>query len=329
MLLPINTEEDESGPTIWEDKLILSSNRRGGCGGYDIYSFDLCGPVFVDGQVEAQGWVMPLKGKIELIDSDGKIQMETSTDDSGRFSFNVTPKEKYNIRYTNDCMPEFPLLQPIEAPCSDTTTVRLVVKISLPEEMNQFSFEKYNVPFFVSGYYIPNTTENLESLRLKFNYNLLGTSDTTHYIENPGTKYDQYASVVEQALSDAVDFILKKCEYLRGACATGNETISITVSGYADPRLLSDLARYDGSSIDDPDVNIKVMRGEPMTNELLSSLRAYYTMKQLIMILEKKDNYEDIKERINWQIEGKGIDEESSLANEFKRRVDIKIQIKL
>ena len=48
---PINTQFDEMGPAIWGDSLIFASNRIGGCGGYDLYTMNLCSQVLVQGTV--------------------------------------------------------------------------------------------------------------------------------------------------------------------------------------------------------------------------------------------------------------------------------------
>ncbi len=331
---PINTEADETGPTIWKDKLFLSSERRGGCGGFDIYKFDYCGQIFLHGQVYADS-DLPKKGKLELTyQNAGTLEINDKqeriiipVDNDGSYMMTLQPFQDYTIKYTNPCIPEFDFTKTFTAPCSDTTTVKMILDIPMPESFTDFTFEHYNVPFFVSGYYMPNTMNNLEALRLKFAYNMLGNDDSTTYIENPGSEYDQYTDDVERALVEAVDFILKKIEFLQGECARGDEVLTISVIGFADPRPISDNAKYIGSSIQDMSFGLQVDRGEIMDNELLSLLRAYYTAKYLHNHLRQNDKYNIMKNRLLWKISGNGIDERDTLANELKRRVYIKITI--
>jgi hypothetical protein len=331
---PINTEFDETGPTVWRDKLFLSSERRGGCGGFDLYRFDYCGPIYLHGQVYADN-NLPKKGKLELTyEQAGRLELSNKeeqiivpVDNDGSYMMILQPFQDYIIKYSNPCIPEFDFVKRFTAPCSDTTTVKMILDVPMPDKFTDFTFEHYNVPFFVSGYYMPNTINNLEALRLKFNYNMIGNDDSTTYIENPGNEYDQYTDDVERALDDAVNFILNKIEFLQGECARGDEVLTISVIGFADPRPISGNAKYNGSSIHDLSFGLKVDRGARMDNELLSLLRAYYTARHLHNILRQNNEYRNMEGRLLWKISGKGVDERDTLTDELKRRVYIKINI--
>lgn len=325
---PINTEADETGPTIWRDKLIIASNRRGGCGSYDIYNFDLCGPAILTGTVTAQSDEMALDGIVELFDENDKPIEEIPVKPGDSFKFKVKPKRNYTLRYKNPCLSEKYYEYKINVPCSDTSVIKIVADIQLPNLTENFMFEEYDVPFFVSGYYQPNTDNNLESLRLKFAYNLIGNNDSTKYIENPGNDYDKYAKTVEKALDKAKDFILNKMDVLNGECSVGIQKIKVTITGYADPRPLSEAAKFSDLTINDEDLNFHVDRGTQMTNKLLSELRAYYTAKYLIEHLQNEVKYTDKKESIEWQVQGLGVNEDKKIKdNREKRRVSIKIEL--
>ena len=56
---------------------------------------------------------------------------------------------------------------------------------------------------------LPNTTDNLQDLRLKFAYNLVGSADSTSYIERPGEEYDGFAKVVDEGSC-------RRCEFYPG-----------------------------------------------------------------------------------------------------------------
>ena len=324
---PINTEFDETGPAVWHGKLILSSKRRGGCGGYDIYAFDNCGPVIMEGNIENNSAPVSLKGRFEILLPNGDIVETQPVNENGSFRFPLSPFETYTLRYVNDCIPDAELLQDVEVPCSDTSVVKLVLNLPMPAEMNVFFLEKKNVPFFVTGYYLPNTSENLDALRLKFSYNLIGNNDSTRYIERPGKDYDEYARVVDSTLKEAEEFILKKAKYLLGDCLSSEAKLKIKVNGYADPRPLPKSSKYDGVEIDDLDFNVQVSRGKIMDNRLLSILRAYYTAKELQKRLQKNDDFNDIRDRVVWEVSGRGIDKQESLPNQFRRCVSLELGI--
>lgn len=328
MSFPVNSEADDTGPAIWRGYLFIASNRRGGCGGKDIYKFPLCGPVIVDGNVESEGNLMPVEGILNVFDEDGNKIDEMEIYEDGKFSFMVEAKRDFVLQYANNCAPDATVQQRISAPCSDSTVVKLVPKFILTGGLNVFNFEEYKVPFFVSGYYYPNTNENLESLRRKFTFNLLGNDEETRYIENPGKKYDKYAPEVEKALDDAMDFLLKIIGSIDESCTgAGDSHIKIEVIGWADPRPISDIARYNDPDIDDKRFGFHVSRGEQMTNDLLSRLRAYYTAKYIESKLKDRDAYRNIETNIKWIIKGQGIDTQEGLSNEHKRRVTIQIGI--
>jgi WD40 repeat protein len=326
MLYPVNTQADDTGPTTIGRKLFLSSNRIGGCGGYDIYAFDLCGPVTIQGRFMANGHAKSENSIsiYEFENEDESIIMEL--DENGEFLYEAEANKKYVVKYVDPCQEEDVIEKIIETPCSDENSVLLLAEIDLSNDLDKFTFTQYEVPFFVSGYYMPNTSENLEALRLQFSYNLLGTSDSTRYIENPSEEYTEFAITIDKAISDAVRFILGKLEYLNGECSSGDEILKIKVTGYADPRPLSNLARYAGSSVHDADFGISVQRGQAMSNQLLSSLRSYNTALLLKNILEKDEEFASLAARIQWQARGLGVDTDPK-PNELQRRVEVSVGI--
>lgn len=323
---PINSEADEIFPLRWLDKILFSSNREGGCGGYDLYMMPYCGPVIAEGVINTNGLISAV-GLLKVFDSLSTEIYKADIGDDGKFKVAVNPYVNYTFEYSNPCLRDGALIKNISVPCSDSSTVKMIMNFDVPKQTDEFSFENYKVPFFVSGYYLPNTTKNLDDLRRKFVYNLLGTSDSTKYIENPGPEYDKYAEIVDSALRDAGDFILKQLEFFKSPCNIGNVKLKILITGYADPRPISDMARYDGPYVDDAHYNLTVQRGTNIDNTILSTLRAYYTTKYLENLIFKRGNYQLFKEKIEWKIEGKGVDDREIVTNELKRHVDIKIGI--
>ncbi len=323
---PINSEGNETGAFINEGNIYVASDRVGGCGKEDIYSFYLCGPVLVKGEIIRQSGNVPISGSVFLLE-DNEIISEKTITENGRFTFNLEAMKDYTVEYNNDCFTEFNPRKALTTPCSDTSAVVMQFNFVLPKMEKEFDFAEYEVPFFVSGYYYPNTDKNLEDLRLKFSYNIFTDEAETRYIENPDTNYDQYTGVVESALNDAYFFVEDVINSVQSECALRNlDSISIKVKGYSDPRQISEYALYMDNDISDEKLNIEVSKGSQMDNKLLSELRAYFTAKYIEQSLKNNPNYSEIENKVNWTIEGMGIDE-SDIENKLKRRVQITIKV--
>ncbi len=328
MPAPYNSEYNEISPVIYNGRMYFASDKPGGCGEYDLFSVPICAPVLLEGKVITGDLQIKPEGTVEIINQDSSVITKTRVASDGTFKLeNIVPYNTYTINYQNECLKEFKANQQFTATCSDTSVIKFVTNFNLPENLQVFTTEKYRVPFFVSGYYYPNTTTNLATLRNRFQYGLLGNNDTTRYIENPGNEYDEYADSVDKALNEATEFILKRLSFLSTSCTDGKERLSVKITGFADPRPLSELAKYDGMDIDDEATKVHVTRGQQMTNELLSSLRAYYTARFIQVYLSKYKSYNENTSRIKWIISGEGVDETNALPNEFRRKVKIDIGV--
>ncbi len=327
MSFPINSDFDEKTPYVMGNKIYLASNRPGGCGGFDIYSFEICGPVMVRGEVLSGASGLPVEGQVALMEVDEKVVEKTEIDETGKFSFNALPEKKYIVRYENDCLKDHSVEKVIESPCSDSSSVLIKVSFELPRIDREYTFEQYNIPFFVSGYYLPNTTENLRNLRARFEQGTIGSDDTTRYIGEPESKYGMYAMIVDSAMNEAVEFILKKLRAMEESCLRRDEQLYITTKGFADPRKIYDNAKYDGPAIDNELLDFHVERGAKVDNLLLSRLRAYFTAIHFQNLLRNKADYQRFKDHIRWKIIGVGIDDNAAKPNELKRRVSVKISL--
>jgi len=323
---PLNSEYNEVNAAVWGDSLFFASDRPGGFGGYDLYRFELCGPVIVSGKINTPDGT-GASGTITTVDVTGKVYAQTPVADNGYFRFNVPSRRYLIVRYESPCVPGRHEKR-ITTPCDEASAVALALEFNVEKKDFVFTFEKYDVPFFVGGYYLPNTTENLEALRLKFSYGLIGNDDSTRYIEKPGAEYNNYAFSVDSALYDAYSFIAERLELLDdGVCTDDNKELTITVTGFSDPRGIYEKARYSATTIDDNAFDFHMERGAPMTNETLSSLRAYFTAKWLQTKIEQLESYRKYKKKILWRTAGKGIDADEEKDDSAKRRVEITIAL--
>ena len=325
---PINTEFDEAGGAIWKNRIYLSSNRRGGCGGKDIYSFQLCGPIMIAGRVKCADQSQILEGKMFLYDENHNVVGYSDVAADGSFRVEAAePNTAYIIDYQNKCYPRKRNVYDFRTPCSDSSVIMVVVDMVMPEKSAEFELTEIEIPFFVTGYYRPNTESNLNALRLGFSYNLYGTNHRTRYIENPKENYDQFVHQVEASLDDVAKYIANMLSVLDNQCLTvGNKgKLHISVLGWADQRGISAGSEYSDENIDDPTFNLQVKKGAKMTNDLLSKLRAYFTAKYFESKLLDEYSREELSNLITWEIRGKGIDV-TEIEDELKRRVTITLQ---
>ncbi|WP_066225401.1 OmpA family protein [Formosa haliotis] len=75
----------------------LSSNREGGMGSDDIYSFEICSQL-IKGTVRDSRTLVPLSfATVQLIDETGKVMQQVMTGEDGMYSFRVKCNSKYNV----------------------------------------------------------------------------------------------------------------------------------------------------------------------------------------------------------------------------------------
>ncbi len=321
---PINSKYDDIGCALIDNSIVLSSNRAGGCGGKDLYQFTMCKPIIYQGNIIAKSSEQPLDGKALLLDRDKNILSEQIVPNSGIFTFALKPNTQYYIRYFNACLPNYVPEQKINSVCSDSMIIKLTSNYILPSNIQSFDFKDYKIPFFVTGYYYPNTVDNLQALRLKFSYNIIGKKENTRYIENPGNIYDGYAIQVEDALNQVISYIVGILDNVKEDCLEKHTNFKIKITGFADSRPISKNSIYNDETINDNKLGINVNDGDNIDNLLLSKLRAYFTYKYINSKLQNISNYSKFKDKINWVIIGKGVaDDEVEQA--LQRKVSIEI----
>ena len=319
---PINTDSDEITPFIHNNQIYYASNRAGGCGGFDLYANELCGKVFLTGQVFDSQNKLPLQGVLNLYDNSGNLISENQIGDNGKFSMNLNPNSSYTLEYYNTCVPLYTPRKSINTPCNEEEITQITLPIELRLESKEYEFQGV-VPFFVSGYYKPNTPNELQNLRLLFANNILGIADSNKYIEYPDAKYDAYSETVQEGLNSLVATIL---EILRNSKSKCNidvyEHIKISIQGFADERGFSDFAKYSGEDITDPILGKVIPRGTKMDNDLLGLLRGYFTYKFIETQLSKDNLYQANSYKIIWDISSGGVttDEDELI---LKRKVKI------
>ena len=330
---PINSEYDDICPFIYFDEIILSSNREGGCGGYDMYKFPLCKPFVITGKVVSESNFVATDGILTVYNSEGQVAAELDIDKKGNYKIENLLRDDYTLIYSNECLSDMEMKQKITIPCSEQSITKYIADFVISKPSESFDFGEYDVPFFVSGYYKPNTTENLKELRLLHTSNILGNSDTTMYIENPDEKYDNYAIEIDKAIENAVDFVVKQLSFSSNLCGKKTKLkIKINITGFTDDRGFSEVARYNGPDINDEQIGFSLSSGTKMSNELLALMRAYFSADELLKRLKTHLIYKANAENVIWNIDigdtnTKKTKQINDKSNELKRKVNLTINI--
>lgn len=329
--VPINSDADEFSPFAYRDSILFASNRPGGCGGFDLYGFDLCGPVQVKGKTLPEGGGgLPVKAQIELRNKQGELEETIMVSPTGEFGFTMPPQSRWELQYSSECLPDYTYTESIFSTCPLYKSDLIEVLIRVPSRVTkskEFDFSEYSLPFFVSGYFKPNTPENLADLRKMFSEVQYGKADSVKYIQNPASVYEEYSLVVDSAIKQAVTYVEKNYS-VTDECIQENVAapqLTISVVGYADPRILSKRAKYAEESIDDAELGFSIRRGEKMDNKRLSELRAYFTAKLIQERLQELPNSDQFLKNVKWSIDGRGSDTTGTTPDELKRRVKVRI----
>ncbi|MGQ9819441.1 MAG: TolB family protein [Candidatus Kapaibacteriales bacterium] len=301
------SQSNEIFPMIINDKLFFASNRREGNGGFDIWYTDLCLPVLLEVNFTELSSIFSSYNKLLVQDENGLLVEEKYLGIETQMVFKLLPEKTYNILIANECNNKKYFERRITTPCSDSTIFKYLITMKIGNVLTK----DFQVPFFVTGYYKPNTSPNLASLRKLFDYKLIGYDDSTRFVEYPGSIYDSLAVEVDSAMNTIVNSIKYFLALFRKNCLPSWKRLLIQITGYADPRPISENARFFEQTIDDQTMNTFIRRGSKIDNFLLSKLRAYFTAKLIENELRKDSVGEYDLSSLIWEIRGGG---ESSFA---------------
>lgn len=317
----INSKFDEKGFAIGnEGEVFYSSNRFAN---YDIFVESRCFDAVVSlnfinkNNVNLNGNLTIKNDLNEIIVSESKIK--------NYIDFELAQDNKYLIEYTNLCYPQLNFKREIYIPCNELKTMEYKFDIIVPEIPTSLDIEEYNIPFFVTGYYYPNTIAGLNNLKLLFKHNRFG-ADSTNYVEEPSGKYETYAIEIEAAFGNINEFLNKKIEEYSSDCDLNDEFIKITIFGYADERRIANGMRYFGPSIIDNSIGLDIKNGAQFDNLQLSKLRAYFTAQEIQTRIEQNSNYKSVASRIIWEVKGKGELIKNNRNMDLARRVSVLIE---
>ena len=273
-------------------QLLLASDRAGGAGGYDIWCAEVpyCISVVADVlllEPERDGSMRSRPGPqvaMEIIDvATGSTVSQGRTDLAGRFAPErcLRAGRSYELRPGNaSCyQAAAPVRFTTPVPSADKAIVPLKVELQRPL-LPEFQVLTDTIPFFVTGYWYPNTPSELERLRGRMVRNELPNAN---FIDMRDYDYDFAAQRVDRWFAHLFSEIENMIVPMLDTCYTGVDTLVISVLGHVDPRGLA-WGRFDESET----VRTQTMTVAPGTvmqkqegNVKLSHLRAYYTMRMI------------------------------------------------
>jgi len=331
----INSDEDELfffAPSS-SDLFYYASARSGGLGGLDIYGGTP--NVFGDGMFHLIVSVLdsnsnrPLPSAVSVIDLErGDTVARLTTNNQTESYEQILPAgRRYRV---------VSRIRDLEARSgevqADANVERNVTLRFGAVELAEFTLGKYNIPFFVTGYYRPNTPQNLENLFPM----LEGPLDEATYIERfkrGSRRYKQYKSYSESIesifgvfVTTMTDDILPK--FNRDALP--GEILDITVTGYADPQP------FVGNYVESEVVSYVDASGAPHTleqnsrigNQELSGLRAWYSAQEIdrLLMASGKPEYAELKSsgRIRYRYVGGGESRDNNNLD-AQRRIHISV----
>ncbi len=285
----INSDEDDlffHAPAK-DREFFLASARRGGYGGLDIYAGTP--NVFGAGMFRMVVRVIdsvsgaPLPSIVTVTDAEtgGVVASFVTNSQADEYAQLLPAGRAYKVEASIREYPPRSALVVSTPPNTEAVTVLRFGPITVAE----FDLGKYNVPFFVTGYYRPNTKQNLAELFGK----LSGPLSQAGYIERfkeqskRHQQYQAYAETVEgifqTVYTAGVDEIFPRFK----AAALPGEALEIRVIGYADPQPIVGVFHEEHrvDFVDASGVAHSVDKGERLDNLKLSGLRAHFSAEYL------------------------------------------------
>ncbi|MBI5646150.1 MAG: PD40 domain-containing protein [Ignavibacteriae bacterium] len=317
---PINTAANDCFAVLSPDRteMLFASDREGGLGGYDIWSADRPTCVRFEGAVR----LVSIGKKGDTIVAPGSnIRMTVKDDATGRV-LDVGSTDARGVYTASSCLrPKTAVTVSSESMNCFTTGNDLHLKVPVPtgtEDMLRGTitlvrqplpvFEPKNdsIPFFVTGYWYPNTTTNLDRMLSEWPK---GRLRNANYIEPDSFNYRQSAVVVEQWFEKLYGDIESMLLPMLDTCYANNDTLVLHVYGYVDPRGLA-WGLYE----DEATARTAEMTIEPGTvmqqqdgNKKLANLRGYYSMMMIDRdMMSRSSRYTDLRKQNRVQLRAHG-----------------------
>ena len=164
-------------------------------------------------------------------------------------------------------------------------------------ELILFDLGEYNVPFFVTGYYRPNTPESLPDLLNRVRGDLKGATYIERFPTNSARhrEYQRYASTIDSIFGSMTDRIVGEIAPAFLKLTEPDEIMELVVTGYVDPQVFSG-TYYEDVQVSFADTNgadHTVRKGDVIENFELSGLRAVYSRDLIQKFLAERASEEN------------------------------------
>ena len=341
---PVNSPSDDCFAFVTSDRqqIYFASNRAGGKGGFDLYVAGFPYRIVLKGSIvladAKQASLLPAaRTPIQIEDEASKEVINVVTNEQGLYETLIQPGKEYKIRIGGaDCYSALPPDRVrVETPFAlDTVVTRdyILPRVVFPK----FELGRFNIPFFITGYYVPNTPENLQrfSDRVARKELDIEPGGKTPYIDPDDEPYRTYADSIQQIFRSVYEKIERQILPLFDKCALEREQLKIEVKGFVDPRGLA-YGVYVDESVETDSMRIEkgsVMQGQS-GNIKLANLRAHYTLRMIDEEMDRRSSvYRELKKqgRVIFSTIGAGIDvsvNPSLMQDPAKRRIDITLSI--
>ncbi len=302
---PINSQYNDCFPMISCDKctFLFSSDRPGGKGGYDLWAIAGYQRVNLAGGVqlrEGDGSLIPGREiAVQIFEGDMQTPfLSLTTDAEGKFSAGLRSCTPYRIvAGTPECFKEANpfTIRPVASKALDTTvTAQLVVERKSAPNIDTY---RDRVPYFVTGYWYPNTANNSKRMKERIANQELKDAK---FIRTDDYKYDEVIPVIEKRFEGIYTTLEEYLRLMHDRCSTRKNPIEITILGYVDTLGLA-WGKYPDETVETHDVKIddgRVLRGAVIEkdeillkqpgNVKLSHLRSYFTYTEIDAEMTKR-----------------------------------------
>jgi hypothetical protein len=275
------------------ERFYLASTRSGGAGGLDIYAGSpniFGGGMFrlrITVTDSTSGERLPAELAIVVEGRDGSFStLATTYDADGEHVVYLPAGQRYQVSAQAK---GYQLRTAVVGATKPNTEASVDLRCG-GIVLASHDLGEYNVPFFVTGYYRPNTTRNLEELTA-----LLGSDlSEAGYIERVprgSSRYRQYARYAKtvESLFAGVASAETRGLFAKLASDGTTDVIEIIVTGYADPQEFS--GRYvepEMIAYHDTTGKLRMLhRGQTIGNLELSGLRAWHSGQHLDDLLSE------------------------------------------
>jgi hypothetical protein len=344
---PVNSDGDDCFPYLTADRmqLLLASNRGGGAGGYDIWCAEMPYCIALSAQVHLHDVLrsgdtttaMASGVRMEVLDfATGRVVASGYSDAAGLFlpAACLHAGARYMLRPgSKSCYSgNEGLVFDIPVPSELRDTLRMEIDLRR-QPLPEFYVVSDSIPFFVTGYWFPNTTPELAHLRKR----LTGGRDlpNANFIDTTDYDYDWAARRVDVWFGDLYTSIENLLVPMLDTCYASADTLVFTVKGYVDPRGLA-WGKYD-EPVEVRTLTRVIRPGDVMSgqegNVMLSHLRAWYAMHMIDdAMAARSERYRTLRssKRIRLRAEGGyvGHGETGAVNDPLKRKFTVSVEVR-